>query len=197
MSSYKIGLMVPVRGAALQEQAYNVGSTVEVGIVSGGYFRSELRSLELEVRQTALAIGQERGLNTGSHSPTPGSELLPVSEAAEKWFWSAWVPFLQNWHDFYNYYTTGFQSIAPIKPTSRAEQLEDYRAKFIKLRKEASQLYGGAIDLLPAPAPPKKYQGLWDDVLDGIKRLVVIVLGGLTVYYLITTLAGRFHAVPA
>lgn len=183
MNAYQAGLMVRPTS---QERVSCYRNGVNVGIVSGGFFQTELKALNTEIQQLAFALQSARSID-----PTRYNTIKPISPEQEAWFNASWSPFLVGWTDFYEDYASGWKSIRFPIVTSRAEQMEDWRRRFIALRAAAEAVYPNSPEIhsLPIPTPPKEYPSFFDDISSTAKGLVLwilvvagIVLAGFIVY---------------
>lgn len=157
--------------------------SVIVGLVGGGYFQTELKGLELEIRQMDTALGVIRGLGEDG-------KPLPITSEQEAWWKSSWAPFLQGWRSFYGEYAFGWKSMNFPITTSRVEQMEEYRSRFINLRTVAERLFAGTTVLknLATPSPVKVYPSMWDGFVETLKGLVLWVILGVGAVVLILAL---------
>jgi len=152
-----------------------------VGLGTGGYFRSELNLVNMEIEQFQKAIEIARGLTGGSDPST--WKLKPITQEENDWFNASWIPFYQKWVQFYKRHITGWRSYTWVVRTSLLENLEDYRKVFIQLRAKAEDIIKDpVITNLPAPTPPKKYTSFMDDIGDllwGVLKWTLVLAGGI------------------
>lgn len=196
-SYYRLGAAVafPKQSTGLI-RVYQAGVDPVVGLVSGGYFQTELHSLDSEIEQTASVLNQAVGRKTQIEfiqNPTQGwfTKGTPTQVA---WYKSVWSSFYEGWKYFFLDYTTGWKSIRFPIVTSRVEQIEDYRKQFIQLRALAEKMFADdpVIASLPAPTKPKTYTSWWEDLTSGVKSIIIMTLIGLAGVVLIFVLGSKF-----
>jgi len=181
MSTYRLGAAMQVAGRAYMQGMIPVMGMDMVGLESGGYFQNELKSLHSEVEQLAKAIEMSRSLD-------PNKNPIPVTQEQDEWFVVAWLPFYRSWRQFYGKYAYGIVPYLPVVMTSRLEALEEYRRKFIALYTQAHKVLATstskAVQHLPKPSSPKKYQSAAQDLMDALGEAVAgifkwVLIGGV------------------
>jgi hypothetical protein len=197
-SYYKLGATAFPKQSAGLIRVYHNGVVPDpvVGLVGGGYFQTELHSLDDEVEQTASVLDQAVGRRTPSEvllNPSGGFFTKGTPEQVA-WYRSVWSSFYEGWKRFFRDYTTGWKSIRFPISTSRVEQIEDYRKQFIQLRGLVERMFAGdpVVANLPVPTAPKTYTNWWDDLTSGIKSVIIMALVGLAGVVLIFVLGSRF-----
>jgi hypothetical protein len=187
LANYRLSKTVVRPKTSFQMARYNPGKigTPEVigflGLTGGGYFQAELKGLHTEVEQMAAALASIRSIG-------PDGKPKITSSEQDNWFNTSWIPFYVGWTNFYENYAFGWKSINFPITTSRLEQLEDWRLRFLGLRATANRIFASSTEIsnLPLPTAPKTYPSEWEGLVSTIKGAVIWILAGIAAFMLIT-----------